>query len=276
MQFLTGAAVEEIPHDSANCPRQGRPSLASLSAPPHTRPMVGALPFARRRLRVLDNREIEGGGPPANAERGGAAVPALRLLVIERDVPFDAGQLLGLSTDATIPPRLYSIASGEGEANWELLYTVENKGILSPRLAELRRGDEILVEGPSGTFGASVGPAAWVGGGTGVAPFVSLARSGKTRGVHLVHAAARPWLFYGEVLFEALLGSAYHRCCPRAEEGDSRYFRGRATTFIERAAKLPLDLPWLLCGGGDFVVDTRAALLARGVPYARILAEVYF
>jgi hypothetical protein len=38
----------------------------------------------------------------------------------------------------------------------------------------------------------------------------------------------------------------------------------------------PASLPWLLCGGSEFVVNTREALIARGIPYARILAEVYF
>lgn len=210
-----------------------------------------------------------------------ALAGGLQLLRIERDRDFRAGQYLGLTLppapgEPPIPPRLYSIASGEGEPFWELLYAVEEEGHLTPRLALLEAGDSLLVEGPSGSFAEDQGTSGWVAGGTGIAPFVSLARSGKAPGGYLIHAASRPELFYGAELFEGLLGTSYHRCCSRAEEGDDRFFRGRTGAFIGQAEDLPLDLPWLLCGGSEFVVSTRASLLARGIPYARILAEVYF
>ncbi len=219
-----------------------------------------------RRLKVLSQSRLGGN---------------LRLLALERDRPFRAGQLLGLSLppgsgESAIPPRLYSIASGEGDPFWEVLYSVETEGLLTPLLSRLSSGDRVLVEGPSGDFGAESGPAVWVGGGTGIAPFVALARSGKAGGCSLIHAASRPELFYCEGYFEDLLGDSYHRCCSRAEEADPRYFRGRAPDFIAGMRDLPADLPWLLCGGSEFVVDTREALIARGIPYARILAEVYF
>lgn len=224
-----------------------------------------------RRLRVL--------GQVSVTER-------LRVLRFERDRSFRAGQYLGLSLaspagEESLPPRLYSIASGEEEGVWEVLYTVEEEGLLSPRLAALGEGEELLVQGPAGDFASDFGPggrgpAAWVAGGTGIAPFLSLARSGRAEGSFLIQAASRPELFYGAELFESLLGPSYRRCCLRAPEDDARFLRCRSPAFIAEAADLPLDLPWLLCGGSEFVVDTREALLARGVPYARILAEVYF
>jgi len=219
-----------------------------------------------RRLKVLSQTRLGGN---------------LRLLAIERDAPFRAGQLLGLSLppspgESAIPQRLYSIASGEGEAHWELLYSVEEEGALTPRLSHLEPGDAVLVEGPSGNFASEAGPAVWVGGGTGIAPFVSLARSGKTEGCSLIHAASRIDLFYCEGYFEGLFGPSYFRCCSRADEADPRYFRGRATEFIAGLRDVPQALPWLLCGGSEFVVTTREALIARGIPYARILSEVYF
>ncbi len=212
---------------------------------------------------------------------------ALRLLVLERDAPFRAGQLLGLSLPpggggGDIAPRLYSIASGEKDDRWEILYSIEEEGLLTPRLALLGAGDTLIVEGPSGNFASGL-PAArptrealWIGGGTGIAPFVSLAKSGRAIGVSLIHAASRPELFYAAELFEELLGPAYHRCCRRAPEGDSRYFSGRAGDFIATMTGLGSDLPCYVCGGGEFVVDTREALLRRGLPYSLIHAEVYF
>ncbi|HUX38031.1 MAG TPA: FAD-dependent oxidoreductase [Rectinemataceae bacterium] len=241
-----------------------------------------ASPYPRL-LKVLSQRRLGG---------------TLRLLVIERDSAFRAGQLLGLSLPqegggAPIAPRLYSIASGEEEDRWEILYSVEEEGLLTPRLSLLGADDTLIVEGPSGNFASGLtvatqaGPAAmpsarpprgvlWVGGGTGIAPFVSLARSGRADGATLIHSASRPELFYATELFEGLLGQDYHRCCRRAPEGDARYFPGRATDFIAKAEGLGFERACYICGGSEFVVDTRAALLARGLPYSLIHAEVYF
>lgn len=225
---------------------------------------------ASRPLRVVAQRAIAG---------------ELRLLSLERDAPFRAGQLLGLSLpprtgETPIPPRLYSIASGENDPHWDILYTVEESGSLTPRLERLRPADTLLVTGPSGDFAAGSADASdgatWIGGGTGIAPFAALARSGRAPAGLILHAASLPELFYGSELFESLPDTIYARCCPRAEPGDPRFFRGRATDWIEAAADLPRERPWLLAGGSEFVVAVRDALIARGIPYSRILSEVYF
>jgi ferredoxin--NADP+ reductase len=219
---------------------------------------------AFRPLRVVDQRVIAG---------------PLRLLVIERDLDFIAGQVLGLSTEVSIPPRLYSIASGERETVWEILYTVESEGVLTPRLAGLRAGDKVFVSGPVGDFTADKGRAVWVAGGTGIAPFLSIARSRspvEMAEILLVHGGSLPEYFHGEGTFSALLGSNYVRCCSRAAEGDDRFFRGRVTAYLASRPELPLDRPWLLCGGSEFVVDTRDLLISRGLDYSFVRAEVYF
>jgi ferredoxin--NADP+ reductase len=211
----------------------------------------------------------------------GKVAEGLFLLRLERSGPqsrsFTAGQVLGITVDPSIPPRLYSIASGESEPHFEILYSVEEEGLLTPRLAGLSAGDRLFISGPSGNFAAPPVPSVWVAGGTGIAPFVSMLRSGQAApGTVTIHAAPSVDAFYGRNEFEASLGPAYLRCSSRAAAGDPACFQGRATALIESRPDLPLDRPWLLCGPTSFVVDTRDFLIRRGLPYSFVRAEVYF
>jgi ferredoxin--NADP+ reductase len=259
---------------------------------------------ASRALRVLAQERI---------------ADSLRLLRIERDGVFRAGQVLGLrlpGPGAAHPPRLYSIASGEDEGFWEVLYSIEPEGYLTPRLAAMRPGDSLLVEGPEGAFspggmakeggaqpraapeggpGEGQGPLAevWAAGGTGIAPFVSAARSGRAGDILLLHAAAHPGLHYARDFLGRLLGPRYLPCSSAAGEGDPGIFPGRATALATsllglagpgrglEGASIPLPrsllgLPWQLCGPTSFVVDLRELLISAGLPYALVRAEVYF
>ncbi len=199
------------------------------------------------------------------------------MLLLERDAPFRSGQVLGLTTGASIPPRLYSISSGESDEAWEILYTVEAEGLFSPRLAALEEGDLLCVTGPSGDFCPTEGPQVWVAGGTGIAPFLSAARSGHaSASTMLIHAASSPELLYGATIFEEVFGERYLRCSSRAQAGDAGIFRGRVGSLIASCPDLPLDRPWFLCGPAEFVVDTRDLLISLGLPYPLVRAEVYF
>jgi ferredoxin/flavodoxin---NADP+ reductase len=78
----------------------------------------------------------------------------------------------------------------------EVLYTEKPDGALTPRMSELRPGDQILVTAPFGRFTRTTTGGVMVAAGTGIAPFVSMIRSGKADGVHLVYGASYVSGFY--------------------------------------------------------------------------------
>ncbi len=187
-----------------------------------------------------------------------------------------------------MPPRAYSISSGREDPEWEVLFTVVPGGLLTPRLAALKPGDGLFVSAPFGEFHDEAGRSVWIASGTGIAPFASMARSGMTAGKILIQGSrTRERLFY-RGLFERAVD--YVPCCT-AERGTGIH-HGRLTAFLQGlepsagaagiagamavARALEAGARCLLCGSAEMVVDTRDILLARGVPFPKIAAEIYF
>jgi ferredoxin-NADP reductase len=208
--------------------------------------------------RVLTTREI---------------APGVFLLTVSRDRGFRPGQVVSVTTESAIPGRMYSIASGTGDPGMDLLFDVVPGGLLTPRLARLRPGDTLYVSKPFGSFGDDGGESVWVATGTGVAPFRSMARSTLAAGKTLVHGSRRlDGLFFREY-FREVMGDGYAPCC--SEEEEPGVYRGRVTGWLSSAA-LPPGATYLLCGSSGMVVDARDTLVGRGIPYAKVDAEIYF
>jgi ferredoxin--NADP+ reductase len=53
-------------------------------------------------------------------------------------------------------------------------------------------------------------------------------------------------------------------------------FPGRVTDYLKTLENLPKDCPFFLCGKALMVVEVRDLLIAKGVPYEKIMAEIYF
>ena len=199
--------------------------------------------------------------------------PGIFRLTFARKNDFIPGQTLALTTDLSIPPRYYSIASGCREPLIEVLYDLVPEGQLTPRLARLGPGDGLLVSEAFGSFRDSDGASLWVAAGTGIAPFASMARSGITEARTLVHGSRTlAGLFLAEY-FSSVLDGKYVPCCTR--ESREGVYAGRATAWLA-SADLPAADRYLVCGGSRMVVDARDILIARGVPFDRIEAEIYF
>jgi ferredoxin-NADP reductase len=210
------------------------------------------------RERVLSTREL---------------TPGVFLLTASRERGFRPGQVVSVTTEPAIPARVYSIASGTGDPGMDLLFDVVPGGVLTPRLALLRPGDSLYVSKPFGSFGDGEGESVWVATGTGVAPFRSIARSGLLRSKTLVHGSRRlSGLFFRDYFREVMAGG-YAPCCSAEEEPG--VYRGRVTAWLS-SQPLPLEATYLLCGSSEMVVDARDTLVGRGIPYAKVGAEIYF
>jgi ferredoxin/flavodoxin---NADP+ reductase len=199
--------------------------------------------------------------------------PDVRRLSFARAWDFVPGQSVALTLDLAVPPRFYSIASGTGDALVDVLYDIVSDGLLTPRLATLVPGDLVYASAPFGAFQDAKGPSCWIATGTGIAPFLSMARSAPVQGKMLVHGSKTIAGLFERQYFQSLLGEAYVPCCTR-EPGEG-VFSGRPTAWLSFRA-LPAMDRYLLCGNSLMVVDARDILIGRGVPFANVVAEIYF
>ena len=215
-------------------------------------------PARLAQVRVSENSEV---------------APGIYRLAFPRPWDFIPGQCTALTLDPRRPARFYSIASGAQDPAVEVLYDLVPDGELTPRLALLAPGDELFCSAPFGAFRDVEGPSCWVATGTGIAPFVSMARSRGVEGKILLHGSRsvaglleRPW-------FSSLMGGSYVPCCTR-EPGEGIY-PGRTTAWLSEK-RLPAAERFLLCGNAEMVVEARDILIGRGVPFADVVAEIYF
>ncbi len=200
--------------------------------------------------------------------------PGVFLLKYERDFSFVAGQVVALAMQPNDTPRMYSIASGTGDTDIWILYDIRPHGQLTPNLSQLKKGDSIFASPPSGNFYGSALPSVWIASGTGIAPFVSMWRSGLCKDKTLIHGGRFLHSFYFENEFKDALGSNYIRCC--SQQSGEGVYHGRLTRWLQEKPDMPADRKYYLCGSAEMVVDTRDILIGKNIPYDSILAEIYF
>jgi len=196
------------------------------------------------------------------------------LLRIPKLFDFEAGQVAGLGIKEFETARIYSIAGSDFDTYVEFLFDVKPDGEFSPRLAKLDAGDEIYSTKPFGTFIGNDQPAWWIAAGTGIAPFKAMLDAGLHKNKVVIQGSRFKENFYFDEAFRKLLGENYIQCC--SGEKVEGMFYGRITTYLEQLPELPSGIAFYLCGGAEMVVDTRDVLIARGVPFNSIMAEIYF
>lgn len=196
------------------------------------------------------------------------------LIGFKRSFDFEAGQVIGIALAENGARRLYSICSGEKDEDIQILYNVIEEGYLTPLLSDLEAGDTLWITEPRGEFTGDDDPAVWIATGTGIAPFYSMLKSGRAANKTLIHGNRYLEQFHFYDFFSGLLGEQYTRCCT-AEE-DEGVYHGRVTGFLEDNPLPDPDLKYYLCGNAEMVVDTRDILIEKGIPFDRIISEIYF
>ncbi|MFW5726008.1 MAG: ferredoxin--NADP reductase [Bacteroidota bacterium] len=203
-----------------------------------------------------------------------AIAPNAWLLTFARQFDFTPGHVIGITLEKGVEPRLYSIASGKDHHEVCILYTRKPDGVLTPALSEVSQGDTIHVTDPFGNFICREDRAIWVASGTGIAPFASMFFSGQYHNKTLIQGGRTRDTLYFRHFFAKNMGDHYHPCCSRlASEG---CFHGRVTHYLEGLDHVDTDIPYYLCGTAEMVVDVRDVLIARGVPFSNIMAEIFF
>jgi ferredoxin--NADP+ reductase len=196
------------------------------------------------------------------------------VLKFRRYFDFKAGQIIKITTDKSIPPRMYSIISSETDENVEILYRIEPEGNLTPKLSLLESGNEIYISGPTGKFTSTNDPAWYIATGTGIAPFISMILSGYTTNKKLIHGNSfGSDLYFSDQLIN-LMSYNYIPCCSR--ETNNNFFYGRVTDYLNTLTSLPDNNKYYLCGSSEMVVTTRDLLIDKGVSFQNILSEIFF
>lgn len=113
--------------------------------------------------------------------------PGAFVLTVERISDFLPGQVVALSTDDKIAPRLYSICSAPDNEYLQVLFSLKPDGELTPLLARLKPGDTLRVSAPFGAFLGDDRPAWWIAAGTGVAPYRAMMLAGLAHNKKLIH-----------------------------------------------------------------------------------------
>jgi len=200
--------------------------------------------------------------------------PGVHLISWKRVHDFIPGQVVKITLDQAIPPRIYSVCSGNTDPEISVLFNIKEDGVLTPGLSAVIPGMKIRASKPYGSFNDGRKPAWWIATGTGIAPFYSMFRSGISENKTLIHGVRNLNQFYFEDELEWAMGERYVRCCSQEKSCD--VFPGRVTQYLKEINDLPTDINYYLCGKAIMVVEVRDLLISRGVPYENILAEIYF
>lgn len=200
--------------------------------------------------------------------------PNVYVLSYKRSHGFTAGQIVAMDSEQNGTPRLYSIASGENEKEIDILFDEKPEGKLSPFLSKLKVGDEIYASEAFGDFRCKDEEAWWIASGTGVAPFVSMIRSGMGKGKKLIHGGRFDENFYFSELIEKKLGENYIRCA--SQDIATSYYSGRLTQWLREQEVLPKEIKYYLCGSAEMVVEVRDLLIRKEIPFQNIISETYF
>jgi len=196
-------------------------------------------------------------------------------LKLERpgDFAFSPGQRIRLLHERGA--RDYSPISSPRDPDLELLVRIVEDGILSPVLAEAEIGTSFRFTGPHGYFVwlPSSRPAVFVATGTGVAPFISMARSGVRR-FTLLHGVRSLQELYGRSLLREA-ASTYVPCLSVSAPGmEAGVFEGRVTRYL-RSRLEPQVYDFYLSGRGDMIRE--ATLIAdERFPGSSVYAEPFY
>ncbi|AEY00730.1 ferredoxin--NADP reductase [Oceanimonas sp. GK1] len=207
-------------------------------------------------------------------------------LVVDAEVaPFKAGQFtkLALHTDDKKVARAYSYVNAPGQDPEFYLITIP-EGQLTPWLADLKIGDELLVQRTAAGFltldEVPPGRDLWLmATGTGVGPFVSMLAEGRCweqfENIVLVHGVRfADELGYRRQIAALTEGRACFQYLPFVSREDTEGAQtGRITHAIADGsleqktglAFTPEHSRVMLCGNPQMVHDTLAELKAKGL-----------
>lgn len=191
---------------------------------------------------------------------------------VDHNIDFEPGQFAFLSLGAPAHdtrPHPFSLTSRPGDE--QLRFVVKGLGDHTRELAKIPAGTSARVEGPYGSLShrrMASRRQIWIGGGIGITPFLSMARSirdDEGYDVDLYYCVAHA----GETYF--LDDLAEHVNVIVIQEDRDGFLT--AERIANQRGQLAADADYLLCGPPGMMHALRSQLEAAGVPPSRIHAE---
>ncbi len=197
-----------------------------------------------------------------------------------RGFSFAPGQFIRFDAAAVenggAPERDYSMITIPADPDIGLLVRDTGTGRFSTLLGTVGMGTAFEFTGPRGYFVyRNAGrPAVFVATGTGLAPFVAMARSG-AGGFVLLHGGRTTVDLYYETLFRGLArryvpclsGTGAADACPGA-------FQGRVTAFLAEHLA-PGEYDFYLCGRREMIREATLIIDDR-FPGGRVYSEAFY
>ena len=213
-----------------------------------------------------------------------------RLFSLRIAVPlpaFKAGQFLriALDVDGEIIARPYSLVNAPGEPLLEIFFNIVEQGPLSPRLANMQAGSQLLVsEGANGFLVVDEIPACrylWLfATGTGIGPFLSILKTDQPwqrfeKIVLAYSVRTQDELAYAERIQQLQAQHGEQLCFVPlvTREAVSSALQMRITAALESGAlEAKAGIPLLaetshvmMCGNSDMIAEVSGLLAERGL-----------
>lgn len=188
---------------------------------------------------------------------------------------FTPGQRIRFRHDTV--ERDYSLLTTPADSTLALCVFHVKKGQFSPVLAEAKIGAGLTFTGPYGyfTYRPSERTAVFVATGTGIAPFLSMGRSGVSRFTLLHGVRTASELYYQD--FFRRTARLYVPCLSAALEqvrALENGFDGRVTQYLQEY--LPLAIyDFYLCGRQEMIGEV-TLLVDEKFPGSLVYAETFF
>jgi predicted ferric reductase len=214
---------------------------------------------------------------------------------VTKAIPFEAGQFAWVTIGASpfvLSDHPLSIASAPADRP-RFRFIIKEVGDFSKTLNQIPVGTRAYMDGPYGCFTLSAAEAsfpkgeraaglAFIAGGVGIAPILSLLRdrqaTGETRPMRLIYGnrAASQIVFRDEL--EKMASTLDLRIRHVLSEPPYEWSGGVGVldaAAIDAWIEWPAPDRWIyfLCGPTAMMDEVERALIARGVPPARIISE---
>lgn len=188
---------------------------------------------------------------------------------------FKAGQAVRFIHESM--ERYYSLLSTPDDPTLYLCIHYVRAGHFSPILASAEIGSHFNITGPHGyfTFQPSVRQPVFVATGTGIAPFVSMARSGVTNFVLFHEAKSSKELYYHSYCRD--IASNYFACLAEASNSEVSFqdgYQGEISVCLQKNLS-PKSYDFYLCGHRKMIQDV-TLLVDEVYPESRIYTEVFY
>lgn len=181
---------------------------------------------------------------------------------------FNAGDLVGVLPKGSPVPRLYSLASSDGDGFVEIVVKKQPGGLASGQLAALEPGDTVsafLRRNPGFQPGRGRAPLILIGAGTGIGPLAGFIRgNARHRPIHLFFGMRHPDsdFLYSEDMSGWQSAGRLTRLVTAVSRGvRPQYVQDALRGDATEVARLICDgARVMVCGGRDMAVGVTGAL----------------